>query len=345
MAALAISSCSEPNAASSYQIAGNVTSSDLEGSKIYLTEYSGKEKLDSATVVGGKFKMSGELGHPKILAIIANSSGAFLTTGETATITIDQEITVEQGVESATIKEMSESLNALNGAFKEFYNANRNDEEAIEAEWEKVAAKMTAIEDSYLAANPDNLVGAFAVIKKVRSSDKDLETLDSLIALAPLSAEQYLVKTIRNSKIQSLKTAVGEKFIDFDGTDMDDNPLKLSDYVGKGNYVLVDFWASWCGPCRAEMPNLKSIYDKHKDNGLVLIGINVWDNKEACITAMEEESMTWPIIYASHDTSATEKYGIQGIPTIILFGPDGTVVNRTARGPQIVELIDSIYTK
>ena len=98
--------------------------------------------------------------------------------------------------------------------------------------------------------------------------------------------------------------------------------------------VLVDFWASWCGPCKAEMPNLKNVYEKYKGDQFELVGVAVWDKREDTEKAISELGITWPVIYDAQ-TLPTDIYGINGIPHIILFGPDGTILARELRGEEI----------
>jgi thiol-disulfide isomerase/thioredoxin len=139
------------------------------------------------------------------------------------------------------------------------------------------------------------------------------------------------------------KTAVGRIFTDFtiENGNLDNTPAKFSDYIGKGKYILVDFWASWCGPCRKEIPNLKKVYEKYKGDKFDILGVAVWDKRDATLKAIEEEGMKWNQIIDAQ-TVPTEIYGIQGIPHIVLFAPDGTIVERNLRGDGIGKKIAEV---
>ena len=133
-------------------------------------------------------------------------------------------------------------------------------------------------------------------------------------------------------------TAEGQLFTDFAIPQEDGTEVRLSDYVGKGKYVLVDFWASWCGPCRREIPNIKAVYDKYHGDRFDVLSVAVWDQPEDTKAAIEAEGLVWNQIIGAGEVP-TDIYGIEGIPHIILFGPDGVIVKRDLRGARIEQAV------
>lgn len=189
--------------------------------------------------------------------------------------------------------------------------------------------------------NKDNAVGAWAI------ANWNLEPVqfDSVLNLAgeTLKANPLIKMMIQQQEILK-KTAEGAMFTDFTIEQPDGSKASLSDYVGKGKYVLVDFWASWCGPCRAEIPNIKELYDKYHSKGLDVLGVAVWDKVEDTQKAIKELGIVWPQIINAQQIP-TELYGIQGIPHIILFAPDGTIVARDLREEAMKEKVAEVMKK
>ena len=165
-----------------------------------------------------------------------------------------------------------------------------------------------------------------------------------------LECASTVVTTYQNlqeklAKMEKLShTAPGKPFIDLDLTDYKTGkPIKLSKVI-KGKVALIDFWASWCGPCRREIPNIAKIQEKYDSKDFVVVSLNVWDKPDAQAKAIKDMKMTWTQL-TDPTHNATDVYGVDGIPQILLIGKDGVIIARDLRGEEIDKAVKKALEK
>lgn len=213
--------------------------------------------------------------------------------------------------------------------------------DVIEAFNKESDSAMTDIKNYVLEHKNEEGVVVFNTMARIVPIDEFIEGLNPEVrngkfktlidialerAEASKKAEQALAENLK-------KTSEGAMFVDF-SAEYEGQTQKLSDYVGKGKYVLVDFWASWCGPCRGEIPNLIEVYNKYKGKNFEVLGVATWDSPEDTKGAIEELKIPYPQIMNAQ-RAGSDAYGIKGIPEIILFAPDGKIIKRGLRGSEI----------
>ncbi len=141
------------------------------------------------------------------------------------------------------------------------------------------------------------------------------------------------------------KRQPGMMFHDLEMQDMAGNTVRLSQWAGKGHYVMVDFWASWCGPCRQEMPNVVANYEKYHQKGFEVVGVSFDQKKDAWVNAVQQMGMRWPQMsdLKGWKCAASEAYGIFSIPGSVLLDPQGKIVAANLRGKALGQKLKEIY--
>lgn len=213
--------------------------------------------------------------------------------------------------------------------------------EKFQAAYDATIEEYIAVAKDAIKKNRDNEV-AVAALKNIINM-VEIDEAEAMIATlkAPASEDEFVISFLQ--KLENKKaTAEGKMFTDFtivqDENDPEGSTVKFSDYVGKGKYVLVDFWASWCGPCKREIPNIAAVYEKYKGESFDVLSIAVWDKPEDTKASAVEHGVVWNQIINAQRIP-TDIYGIEGIPHIMLVGPDGTIVKRDLRGAEIEKAV------
>lgn len=325
---LYIGGAGDEKASDSVQVVNGVltyTTSDLDSTKLFYLLSQEIPFRVSFIKEDGDFVLQSEDGSNYVLVPVDSTAQglnttmqAMLSEAQTALAPIIQEFGAnkmklsQEGLAEDSIALLMEANNALNARYQETTNS--------------IATK-------YYEDNKDNAIGVTAF--NMFSFDDDAEFVAAYEAASEVIKSDAQMKARYETLKKSMETAEGQPYKgDFVIEDGEGNSMKLSDYMEEGKYLLVDFWASWCVPCRNAMPHLASIVKDHAKT-ITVLSVGVWDVKADNDAAREELGMTWNTFF-DKDSKSVEEYGISGIPTLLLISPDGTIVYR-GHDPQAVD--------
>ena len=253
------------------------------------------------------------------------------------------------------VKAYEETHDGMMKEYRQMMDSLSTDPAKAEAYYNDFVEKYIAFNLDAAKKNPDNEV-AVQVLMNLRGLIDDEQASEIISAMPAEMLEREDVGALKKGLDARIATSEGKPFVDFTvnsvvGQTRSVPPqpkyaeVKLSDYVGKGKYILLDFWSPWCGPCRREMPNIKAVYDKYKGDKFDVVSIAVWEREPVDVTieTAAKLGMDWNQINNGGREPA-ELYGVEGIPHLILFGPDGTILKRGFHGAEIEEVVSS-YVK
>ena len=334
-----------------YTIVGTAESTE-DGDTVYLCELRGNFSMapvDTAYVKDGKFKFKGQTegavvrylmpmhgGRPVGMAVVVLENAPIK-----AVITLEGDKTTV--VKGGPSQQLYENYVAGERAFSEKMDGPwriANDPNASEAEREAAKKSIDSLRQVMKEAHKSFIVSHVpsAISDMLFGYHKDQmseEEQEEILKLFGEKQPQYPVyKAIMAERKAGAATAIGQKYTDLEMRDTHDELIKVSDYVGKNRLVLIDFWASWCGPCRAEMPAVVKTYLDFQDKGLEIVGVSFDNDHEAWHHAIHELKMSWPQMsdLKGWESQGAKVYNVRAIPSNVLIDQEGKIIAKDLRG-------------
>jgi thiol-disulfide isomerase/thioredoxin len=185
----------------------------------------------------------------------------------------------------------------------------------------------------------ENTDKGIALIKQLKSEYPDTKFAKHADEMLAMIDKQAASKKIQDA------LAVGSKFPDFNEKDLAGNPLSIAGH--KGKVVMVDFWATWCGPCRAELPNVIATYQKHHADGFDIIGVSLDEDRDKLDSFLKKQDMPWPQFFDGKGWSnkLAVKYGIEAIPSDFLIDGNGVIIGKNLRGEELEAAVAKAVAK
>ena len=337
-----------------YSISGTYND---DGKKVYLIDKLTENAIDSFVVASGKFSFKGSAEKDAFLGVKAenqNWSVVFFNDGTPVSVNVNDSTLKGSPLNERMVKydiELDTPMRNLRAKISKMPQSE------IEAHGEEIMTEMNKVLDEQIAfANKVFKDESNSLIPLLFSQlyfyDNGVEEYDELVKKQlPFSNHPYLKKA-RDEVAEVMKpeegpkTAfIGQQFTDLEMADPNGKMHKLSDLVGEGKWLLVDFWASWCGPCRQEMPNVLEAYNKFHDKGFEVVGISFDQKKEAWVKAIEQLNMPWLQLsdLKGWNCAAAPAYKSDAIPDNLLIDPQGKIVDRALRGKPLHKRLEKIF--
>ncbi|KAA6330190.1 Thiol-disulfide oxidoreductase ResA [termite gut metagenome] len=311
-----VSACTNASESKKYQIDGKI---NAESGFVYLQKFRNKMffTIDSTTIKDGTFSFSGDVEYPDLFGITLDKDVfPYLIFLENSHIVVD--------IDTINRRRASISGSRTNDLFVSYQQSDKR------------SFKI----DSFIKANSTSIVSAYVLYRDYSYKLSKEEIQDNIQLLDSSLWDLPYVQTLKELTVTLDKLAIGKIALDFTTISPSGESIKLSDKLGKG-YLLIDFWASWCAPCRRENPNIVNAYRKYKSKGFEILGISLDKSKDPWIEAIETDQLEWT--HGSDllfwDSQPARLYGVRAIPANYLIDAGGVIIAKNLRGEDLDKVL------
>lgn len=324
-----------------------------EGQLVSLTDVNRPaDTLAKAKFSKGEFVLKGELKEPMILNINMGDKKSLMTFLDNSSVKVTGDISQLKEIKltgSGLHNDFADFKKTFDPLFEKLMKMNQQYQQGLRTDSLVVSMNAARDEiqkeiDQFIEKRKSSAVSAFLIAATIQLNDDIFVTEKRLNSLKPTALENmygiYLKETVAEGKIN----AVGSVAMDFTQADTSGNPVSLSSFRGK--YVLLDFWASWCGPCRQENPNVVANFKKFSAKNFTVLGVSLDrpGQKDKWLQAIYKDNLTWTHVSDLQfwNNAVAQQYRVQGIPKNWLIGPDGKVIAKDLRGPALEQKLCEI---
>lgn len=331
-AAILLAACAGTPKQTGYTVTGEIPG--VSG-KAYLSVFEGKmpRRIDSTEISNGTFTFSGRVDMP-IFASVETVNGVFARFFlENSPIALIPSATSPDGVQVTG--------SGTHDLFVNFNNSLDSLEKALTANTELSEedrdSQLQAYAHAFVKNHPQSVAAAYVLYRQLSYSMSYEELYSAVGGFDPAIRNSIYLQMVTTMADALKNTSVGQSFTDIAAPDTAGVELALSSLVGPGKYILVDFWASWCPPCRAESPNMVAAYKQYAPKGFEIYAVSLDRDRAAWLKGISELGLTWKHVstLTFWESAAADAYGVRAIPANVLVGPDGTILARNLMGEDL----------